>query len=81
MITESILTLFYNALNSVINLIPTIPSAPNFNDSLIISTIETAGYLLPIKAMIATFALSIAIKNWQLFVNMVSWVWEKIPFN
>ncbi len=81
MIFDSIFTGLFGLLTSFVNLFPAIPNIPNFDKSQIVNTIEMCGYLLPMQAMLATFGIGLAIKNWELFVSMVSWIWERIPFN
>jgi hypothetical protein len=81
LITDAFIKGFCDALSAFLAMFPAIPTAPNFDNNVIVNTIETCGYLLPIQSMLATFSLMLAIKNWELFVSAVSWVWERIPFN
>lgn len=81
MITNSLLNAFFSVLQGIVDFIPSLPMAPNFDDSIIVGIVESAGYVLPIKAMIATFALTITLKNWNMAKNIASWIWERIPLN
>lgn len=81
MIIDAILNGFIAILNGFISLLPGIPLAPSFSSEPIVQLITTCGYMLPIESMLATFVLGLAIKNWELVISSITWIWERIPFN